>query len=317
MFRKQAVLVLVLLLSCSLLLSACGRPRAELVSGKINIVTSFYPLYDFAVKIGGDQVHVINLVPTGVEPHDWTPKSRDIKNVTQAELLLYLGAGFEGWIGDTLSSLPKDARVTPVETSKGIALLPASEEAHEAHAHEGGKEHAESEYDPHVWLSPLNAKTIAGNIKDALVRADAAHKAEYEANYARLATQLEQLDAKFKAQLAPLPRKDIVVTHQSFAYLCKDYGLNQKPIMGLSPDAEPTSKDMQSILKFIKDNQVKYIFFEELVSDKLAKTLAKDAGVQTMVLHPIEGITEEQAAQGADYVSLMENNLNNLIKALQ
>ena len=128
---------------------------------------------------------------------------------------------------------------------------------------------------------------------------------------------MDQLDNKFRTQLAPLPNKDIVVTHQAFAYLAKEYGLTEKPIMGLSPDAEPTSKDMQEILQFIKDNHVKYIFFEELVSDKLAKTLAKDAGVQTMVLNPLEGLTEEQIKQRADYISIMENNLNNLIKALQ
>lgn len=334
-FIQRAILPVILVLLLSTLLSACGgRSQPALVNGKINIVASFYPLYDFASKIGGDHVNVVNLVPAGVEPHDWSPKSRDIQNLTKSDLFVYLGAGFEGWVHDTLDSLKKDSKTVVVEASRGIELLPGTEEEHgdepghnekkDDHGHDEKQEEGKDEHghdhgntDPHVWLSPANAKQLAVNIKDALIQVDAAHKADYEANFKKLADRLEQLDGKYKSELAKTSKKDIVVTHQSFGYLAKAYGLNQKAIMGLAPDAEPTSKDMKNILQFIKDNQVKYIFFEELVSDKLAKTLAKDAGVETLVLSPIEGLTEEQAIKGDDYVSLMENNLNNLLKALQ
>ncbi|MCP1312020.1 metal ABC transporter substrate-binding protein [Paenibacillus tyrfis] len=327
-FIKRAILPVILVLLLSTLLSACGgRSQPALVNGKINIVASFYPLYDFATKIGGDHVNVVNLVPAGVEPHDWSPKSRDIQNLTKSDLFVYLGAGFEGWVQDTLDSLKKDSKTVVVEASRGIELIPGTEEEHgDAHGHdekkgagkdEHGHDHEHGNTDPHVWLSPANAKQLAVNIKDALIQVDGAHKADYEANFKKLADRLDQLDGKYKSELAKVSKKDIVVTHQSFGYLAKAYGLNQKAIMGLAPDAEPTSKDMKTILQFIKDNQVKYIFFEELVSDKLAKTLAKDAGVETLVLSPLEGLTEEQAKKGDDYVSLMENNLNNLLKALQ
>lgn len=335
---KLFVIPLTFLLLFSILTAACGKPQQTLVNGKINIVTSFYPLYDFASKIGGEHVHVVNLVPAGVEPHDWSPKSGDMQNLSRADLFLYLGAGFEGWVQDTLDSMKKDSKVTAVETSHGIKLLSGTAEDDHGHGDDHAKdEHADehkddhtaetaakddhkddhSSTDPHVWLSPLNAKQMALNIKDALVKVDSAHQADYEANFKRFAEQLDALDNKFKTELAKLPKKEIVVTHHSFGYLAKDYGLTQKSIMGMSPDAEPTSKDIQEINKFVKDNQVKYIFFEELVSDKLAKTLAKDAGVETLVLSPLEGLTEEQMKSGADYLSIMENNLNNLIKALQ
>ncbi|CAG7642500.1 metal ABC transporter substrate-binding protein [Paenibacillus allorhizosphaerae] len=315
---RKMILPLIAVLILSLFVSACGgRSQATLVSGKINIVASFYPLYDFARNIGGEHVNVINLVPAGVEPHDWSPKSRDMKNLTRAELFVYLGAGFEGWVEDTLKSMPKDSKTVVVEASKGIGLLPATEQHDHDHEEKGKKDSHESEYDPHVWLSPVNAKQIALNIKEALIKADSAHQADFEANYKKYAEQLDQLDNKYKTELAKTPKKEIVVTHQSFGYLAKQYGLTQKPIMGLSPDAEPTSKDMKDILQFIKSNQIKYVFFEELVSDKLAKTLAKDAGVETLVLSPVEGLTEEQAKLGANYISVMDNNLNNLIKALQ
>lgn len=266
-------------------------------------------------------MNVINLVPTGVEPHDWSPKGRDMQNISRAQMFLYLGAGFEGWVDDTLSSLQKDSKVTVVEASKGLSLIEAAEEeVQEANGKADSHNHTTTEHghvDPHVWLSPLNAKQMALTIKDQLVKLDAVHKADYEANYTKYAAQLDQLHNQYKQALTPLTKKQIVVTHQSFAYLTKEYGLTQKPIMGLSPDAEPTSKGLQDINEFIRTNNVKYIFFEELVSDRLAKTLAKDAKVETMVLNPIEGLTDEQTKAGADYISLMEVNLKNLIKALQ
>lgn len=304
--KRTGLLVLSFLLLLTVLsLSACGGGKSDLVEGKVNVVTSFYPLYDFAQKIGGDNVHVINVVPAGVEPHDWSPKSKDVSQIAKADLFVYHGAGFEGWVPDFLNSLQKDAKVRAVEASAGINLLKSSEKA------ESG------EFDPHTWLSPLNAKKIAENIKNALVETDAAHKADYEANFAKFASQLDQLDKDYKDAFAKLPGKDIVVSHDAFAYLSRDYGLTQKPIAGLSPESEPTAQDMKEINNFVKANKVKYIFFEELVSDKLAKTLAKDAGIETLVLNPLEGLTDKEIKAGEDYISVMRKNLLNLVKALQ
>ncbi|MBP1155054.1 MULTISPECIES: zinc ABC transporter substrate-binding protein [unclassified Paenibacillus] len=328
---QRTVIPFIFVLMLSIILSGCSsKPQQALEDGKINVVASFYPLYDFTSKIGGEHVNVINLVPTGVEPHDWSPKGQDMSNLSKADLFIYLGAGFEGWVDQTLSSLDKNSQMTAVEASHRIKLIPGTDDGHD-HGHEEDKGHEaaahdehkdehqdeQSGMDPHVWLSPVNAKLIAQNVKDALVKADAANQADYEANFKKLSDQLDELHNQYNEKLAGTSKKEIVVSHQSFGYLAHEYGLTQKSIMGLSADAEPTSKDMQGILKFIKDNQLKYIFFEELVSDKLARTLANDAGVETLVLNPIEGLTEEQVQQGEDYVSIMENNLNNLLKALQ
>lgn len=317
--RKKSVMIPFLLtLLISVVLAGCGKSQATLVNGKVNVVASFYPLYDFAKKIGGDHVNAINLVPAGVEPHDWSPKSRDMQNLSKAQMFVYLGAGFEGWVQDTLDSLPKDSKVSVVEASKGIQLIASTEDDHVEQGKQDDHDHKhDAHYDPHVWLSPVNAKIMAQNIKDQLVKVDPTNQADYEANFKKLADSLDQLHNKYKDALAKASKKDIVVTHQSFAYLANEYGLTQKAIMGLSPDSEPTSKDLKEINEFIRANNIKYIFFEELVSDRLAKTLAKDAKVETMVLNPIEGLTEEQLKSGADYISLMEANLNNLIKALQ
>nr|WP_311198713.1 zinc ABC transporter substrate-binding protein [Paenibacillus sp. YPD9-1] len=223
--------------------------------------------------------------------------------MTKAQVFVYQGAGFEGWVKDFLESLPKDSELKVVEASEGAKLLQTSD----------GNE----QFDPHAWLSPSNAIVMAGHIKDALVAADPAHQASYEQNYESYAKELSDLDARYKKELSQTPKKAIAVSHQAFGYLCRDYGLTQMSIMGLSPDSEPTAQDLKRMNAFLKDNDLKYIFFEELVSDKLAKTLAKDAGVETMVLNPLEGLTEEQIKAGKDYISVMDDNLKNLVKALQ
>lgn len=299
-----------------LITTACGGgASSKLDANKTNVVTSFYPLYYFASEIGGEDVNVVNLVPAGVEPHDWTPKSQDLEAASNAQLFLYNGAGLESWVDDFLQGLSKDSKVQTAEMSDGITLLEGDEE--EEHEHEeDGHDHT-GHVDPHTWVSPKSALIMAENVKDQLIQVDPEHQADFEANYEDLKTRLSDLDARFESELAGTSRKDIVVSHQAFSYLARDYGLNQVAIMGLSPDAEPRSQDLMNIVDFVKDNDVKYIFFEELVSDQLAKTLADEAGVQTLVLNPLEGLTPEQEKEGKDYISIMNENLDHLLQALQ
>jgi zinc transport system substrate-binding protein len=346
MQKKSLITSLVIILLIISFITGCNTSGGSggIVEGKVNVVTSFFPLYDFATQIGGEHVNVINLIPTGVEPHDWTPKSRDMANLTKAQLFVYNGVGFEGWVEDFLQSMDKKSTVHIVEASKGVDLIRVDETEEEAHeeddhgheaegedahkedadGHEGegehvdeGDGHAHGEYDPHVWLSPLQAMKLAQNITAGLIHVDPAHKDDYEANYKELATKLNILHATFSREISAGMRKEIVVSHQAFGYLARDYGLLQVPIMGLSPEAEPTPQDLKNISNFIKEHDVKYILFEELVSPKLAKTLAEDLGIETVVLNPLEGLTEQQVKAGENYISMMERNLTSLKKALQ
>lgn len=323
-----------LLILSLLVLSACGQNSdnaAKIVEGKVNVVTTFYPVYAFTAAIGGEDANVINLLPTGVEPHDWTPKSQDIVNTSKAQLFLYNGAGLEGWVPNFLKSLNSDSKVKSVAVSEGVKLLTAEGDDGHGHGEEHADEHADDHadesgsdaqaadhhIDPHTWVSPKSAMIMAENIKKSLVEVDPAHKAGYEQRYEELRTKLEALDQRFTSELASVPNKEIVVSHQAFGYLARDYGLKQHAIMGLSPDAEPTGQDIVKLSKLVKDEGIKYIFFEELVSDKLAKTLASEAGVETMVLNPVEGLTQEQVKNKDDYFTLMQKNLQNLLIALK
>ncbi|WP_309118780.1 metal ABC transporter substrate-binding protein [Paenibacillus sp.] len=313
--------------------SQSGASTVE--EGKVNVVTSFFPLYDFARTIGGERVHAINMIPAGVEPHDWTPKSQDMANISKAQVFAYQGAGFEGWTDDVLGGIDTEGLVI-VEASRGISLMEAAESLEEAHAHdehaeegheEGHEEHAEDEaqdeahdhgdYDPHTWLSPRSALQMANNLLDGLRQADPEHAEEYERNYAELEAQLVALDQSYQERLSTVSNKEMVVSHQAFGYLARDYGLVQMPIMGITPDGEPTAQDLKKISEFVKEHNVTYIFTEALVSDELAKSLAKDLGVETLPLHPLEGLTEAEQKAGETYISLMEQNLEQLAKALK
>lgn len=306
----------------------------QAAEAKMKVVTSFYPLYFMASEIGGEHVEVVNLIAAGVEPHDWTPKSRDLSEASSASLLLYHGAGLELWIDQFQKGLSKDSSVAVKEMSAGIELLDGdeadeqSEEEHdheheeEAHEHEEETHEHEEEghshaVDPHTWVSPKSAIKLAENVKASLAEADPGNAADYEARFDALKEKLVKLDQDYTEALSAVSQKNMVVSHQAFGYLASDYGLHQIAIMGLSPDAEPKAQDLLQIAKFVKDNGVKYIFFEELVSDRLARTLADEADVETMVLNPLEGLTKEQEKNGETYLTLMEQNLQKLIQALQ
>lgn len=265
----------------------------------VDVVASFYPMADFTKKIGGDRVRVATLVPAGTEPHDWEPSPSDIVTLTKARVFVYNGAGMEHWAGDVLNSLGANS-LTVSEASKGVTLLEGGDQA-----------------DPHVWLNPMNAKIEMANIRDALVVADPDGKAVYEANYNAYAARLDALDAEFKAALSGLTNRDLVVAHAAYGYLCAAYGLNQMPIEGLSPDAEPDPARVAEIIDFAKAHQVKVIFFEELVSPKVAQSIADQVGAKTDTLSPLEGLSDAETAAGDDYFSVMRRNLAAIKAALE
>ena len=282
--------------------TACGQNAIKNTaddSGKVKVMTSFYTMYDFAQKIGGEKVEITNMVPSGTEPHDWEPSAIDIRNMEDADVFIYNGAGMEHWAEDILKSLDNSELIT-VEASEGVELI------------KEGKEN-----DPHVWLDPENAKIEMEHIKDAFIKADKDNAEYYNENYETCSRQLDELNQEFKETLSQATNKDIIVAHKAFAYLCKAYGLNQIAIEGLMPDSEPDPARMEEIIQLAKKKKINTIFFEELVSPKVANTIAKEIGAKTEVLNPLEGLSEEQMDAGEDYFSVMRTNLKQIKKALE
>ncbi len=306
--RKTTLRILRLLLALSLMvLSGCSNSTIEnkvSVDEKISVYTSFYPMYDFAKKIGGDKINLTNLVPAGTEPHDWEPTPGDMANLEKANVLIYNGAGMESWMDKVLNSI-KNKKLITVETAKGLKLLDNTDKDEDL------------KYDPHVWLNPLLAKKQMEAIKNAFVAADSSNKDYYEKNYTENAQKLDDLDQEYKDTVAKFKKKDIIVAHQAFGYIGDTYGLKQVAIEGLTADSEPTPAKMAEIVKFAKENDVKYIFFEELVSPKVAGAVAREVGAKTQVLNPLEGLEQDDIKAGKEYFSVMRDNLETLSKALQ
>lgn len=202
-----------------------GQPFVE--DGRLKVMASFYPMYDFARKVGGDRIQVKDMVPAGTEPHDWEPAAMDIRNLEDADVFVYNGADLEHWAEDVLDTLENQDLVVS-EASDGVELL------------DGGHDHAHGDEgkDPHVWLDPMRAKQEMKNIRDALVKADPGNGDYYEANYEKYAGEFDELDQEFRDGLKGTKSRDIIVAHEAFGYLCNAYDLKQLAIEGLTPDSE-------------------------------------------------------------------------------
>ncbi len=300
-YKKGLLVVLSFFLMVTM---GCNRSEKEsrgfIEDSKIAVVTTIYPMYDFVTKIGGEQVEVINLVPAGIEPHDFELSTGDMVLLQSAELLVYNGAGMEHFMDKTLNAL-SDGDLVVCEAAKEIAPLVAED----------------GDMDPHTWLSIENAKLECREICTALSELDPEHTDYYQQNLEAYLTELDSLQDKYETQLSTCSKDIIVVAHEAFGYLCKEQNLRQEAIEGLLADSEPDSARMGEIIDICKEEKVTVIFFEELVSPKVAQTIAEETGASTMILNPIEGITSEQEAAGADYITLMEENLDALLTALK
>jgi len=269
-----------------LALAGCGGGAS---SGERTVVAAFYPLALAAERIGGDGIRVRNLTPPGVEPHDLELSGQDIRTIADADLVLYLGEGFqpalEGAIGST--------------SAHAIDLLDAVETQESAEEEQG--------VDPHVWLDPVRYAAVARQIGDALTR-----PAEAE----RFAASLLALDREYRRGLFDCERDEIVTSHAAFAYLAERYELKQVAITGVSPDAEPTPRDLEDVVRQVRAAGATTVFFETLVSPRLAAAVAREVGAETAVLDPLEGLSEDKVAAGEDYLSVMRENLAALRRAL-
>lgn len=281
---------------------------------KLKIVTTFYPMYDFAKHVAGDQADVTVLVPAGIEPHDWEPTPQDLIKIQQADLFVYNGAGLEEWVDKALQSL-KTNKLKVVEATQGLNLMEGNAEDNDPHEESNKGAHEEHALDPHVWLDPVMAQQQVQAIEKALVELDPAHQTDYVNNTNAYLTQLQSLDQSFRDLAATAKQKEFVTQHAAFGYLAKRYGFDQISISGLNPEVEPSTAQMADVVNLAKQRHVKVIYFESLVSPKVAQMVAKEVGCETAVLNPLEGLSEAEQAQNLDYIGVMERNLTELKKS--
>ncbi|CAL9289961.1 metal ABC transporter substrate-binding protein [Streptomyces sp. NPDC101145] len=317
-----AVLGLVTLSACSG--SSGGAEKNK--DGKLDVVASFYPMQFLAEQIGGDKVSVTTLTRPGVEPHDLELKPRQIAGLQDAGFILYL-KGLQPAVDEAVKqsgvkNAVDAATLTTLETHGTSEDHSAHEgeahtdEAHEGETHEGGHEHDHSEAggDPHIWLDPVKYAEVAKGVGDRLAKADPDNAATYEKNTDELVKKLGALDTSFREGLKNTTTRTFITTHSAFGYLAERYGLDQEGIAGLDPESEPSPARVKELQQIAKKEKVTTVFFETLASDRTARTLAKDTGLKTDVLDPLEGITDR--SKGADYLEVMRANLTALQKAL-
>ena len=318
----------------SLLLAACGNDDGDTSMASegngeqtetLQVVASFYPVAEAAQAVGGDLVEVANLTPAGTEPHDLELRSRQVDQLQDADLVFYLGQGFQpavqeiaerrdGPSVDLLDTLPLEEGAIEFDDHGGEDEHAGEEEGAHAGEEEGG--HAGEALDPHFWLDPTLMADAVDQIEAALVEIAPQHEDAFAANAEAYRSQLADLDEEFSAALAECEQRVIVTSHAAFHYLAQRYDLEQLPIAGLSPEAEPGPQRIAELADLILAEGVTTVFYETLVAPDVAETLARETGAETAVLNPLEGLTAEDVEAGRDYTDVMRDNLAALTEAL-
>ncbi|MFJ3603463.1 metal ABC transporter substrate-binding protein [Streptomyces anulatus] len=313
-------------------LSACSTSdAADGGNGdKLKVTASFYPMQFLTERIGGEHVAVTSLTKPGVEPHDLELTPRQIGSISESDYVLYL-KGIQPAVDDAIKqsgvkNTVDAATLTTLENHgsevsghdhghEGEEEHGHEEEAHEEHSEGDGHNHGEEGgADPHIWLDPVKYAEVAKGVGKSLEKADPDHAADYKKNTDALVAELGELNTAYETGLKNTSTKTFITTHSAFGYLAERYGLTQQGIAGIDPEAEPSPARIQEIHTIAEKEKATTVFFETLASDRTAKTLAKDTGLKTGVLDPLEGITKK--SQGADYIEVMESNLAALQKAL-
>jgi zinc transport system substrate-binding protein len=264
-------------------------------TARLQVTASFYPLFDFAQQVGGDLVQLTTVTPAGAEPHDFEPSAKALVAARKAQVFIYNGGTLEPWTGKF------------IEQYSGVVVKASSN----VPLREG-----ESGKDPHFWLDPVLAQQVVNSIRDGLSKADPEHAEIYRQHASAYNQQLAVLDQEYQQGLRQCTGRTVVTSHQAMGYLAARYNVRVEAIAGLSPESEPSAARLAELTRIVKQENIGYIFFESLVSPRLAATIATETGAKTAVFDPIEGLTDEAQKTGKNYLSVQRENLRNLRLAL-
>jgi zinc transport system substrate-binding protein len=318
------ILIAVPLFMCLTLVCACQKKDAPFSSSahkKNIVVTTLFPLYDFARTIGGDKADVSLILPPGVEAHAFEPKPEDAARVTKADLFIFTNEYMEPWAMKFVKGL-NTGNIVLVDSSKGVTFLKAGadEEGEDEHDNHNGKEHHHHAggMDPHIWLDFGNAQIMVDNIASAMSTKDPANKEYYLANAAACKAELKKLDDDYRAGLSSCAKKTFLHGgHYAFGYLAHRYGLQYESASAVNADAEPTPAKLVSLIKQVRAMDLKYVYSEELLSPRVSEMIAKETGASVLLLHGAHNISKEDFDRGVTFISLMRRNLDTLRIGLQ
>lgn len=296
--------LLYILLSALLLLAAgCGSGApAKTADGKLPVVASFYAMKEITEAIGGDKVEVRTLIPEGTEPHEFQLTTRSMKDLSRARVLVLQGLGMEPWAEEMVKAAE----------NKDLVQVVAAQDVQPIRNEDEDEIREHGQYDPHAWLSPVCAQQEARAIADGLAKADPANKAYYEANADKFIARLRTLEDNYQEKFRQVHRKDFVTGHAAFAYLCRDFGLEQSSVEGVFASGEPNARQLAALVEFCKERNVKTIFTEAAVSPKTSESLAREVGAKVVPIHTLEGSEGE-----GNYLQQMEENLERIYESLK
>ncbi len=291
----------------TLLVLLCRPPAAAAPGGRLRVLTSVFPLKEFAAAVVGDRGEASLLLPPGAGVHTWQPRPGDLVRLAKCDLFIHVGAGLEPWLPGLMSGLA-DKRPATLEVSAGLALIPAGDEDGDSGAH-----HDHGPSDPHVWLDPDLAIRIVAAIRDRLTALDPAGAPVFLRNAAAIEGRLRRLDAGYREALRNCSGKTIIVAgHAAFGYLARRYGLEQIALYGTSPDAQPTPAELIRIVNQARARGTKAVFAESSESPALARSLSRELGVRTLILNPAHNLTRAEIRAGTTFFDIMEANLRSL-----
>lgn len=297
--KKKISLILIGVLLTTLI-SGCssGKDKADEKSNdKINVMTSFNAVADLTSEIGGDRVNIEVMVPKGSEAHDFEPKPKDIVVLNESDLFVYNGLDMEHWAEDTLKTINND--VVVVEASKDSELIELENSSGESN---------HTEYDPHIWLSLKEAKTMAKNIMEGLIKVDSKNEEYYKENFNDFTKRVDELFSEYEKKFYSVKNKNFVTGHDAFSYLCRDFNLTQKSVAGVFNEGEATSIKLKETIDYCTANDIKTIFMEEGSSSKVADTISKETGASVEEINTLE-------IEGT-YIDTMKSNLEKIYNGL-
>jgi zinc transport system substrate-binding protein len=278
-------------------------------SEKIKVVASFYPFYEIAQKIGGNNTIITSVIPMGVEPHDWELTPQQIPGIIEADMIIYNGIGFDSWLGKK----EQFRNSFLVDISKDLQLIKLGQQESENLGHTDQLSDPTYGYDPHIWLDPILVKNISKTISNALIKLDPDNIDSYLQNTKNFNRQLDTLDSLIKKSLANCELKDFITFHESFHYFANRYGLTQHAVHGSSPEGEILPQQIIKIISLAKDLGIDTIYSEELKDPRLSQTLASEIpNGKVLLLSPIEGIEPHEQKKDINFIDKMKMNLENL-----
>lgn len=297
--KKKIGLILAAVLLITLV-SGCSSDRKKddaKSSDKIKVMASFNAVADLTKEIGKDKVNISVMVPKGSEAHDFEPKPKDVAALNESNLFVYNGLDMEHWTEDTLKTI--NSNVTIVEASKNAELLELKN---------GSDDHEHGKYDPHIWLSLKEAKVMAKNIMEGLIKIDSKNEDYYVENFNDFTKKADELLSEYEKKFDSVKNKNFVTGHEAFAYLCRDFNLTQKSVAGVFNEGEATSVKLKETIDYCKENNIKTIFMEQGASSKVTDTISKETGASVEEINTLE-------IEGT-YMDTMKNNLEKIYSGL-